>query len=60
MEGDELGDVDVARGLASAVAGAELYLYPGNGHLFADQSSGDYDPDAARLLLERVLAFLGS
>jgi dienelactone hydrolase len=39
-------------------ANAELFLYPGDGHLFADSSVSDYDPQAAALLNERVLAFL--
>ncbi len=37
---------------------AQRFLYPGEEHLFADSSLPAYDPDAARLLTERVLAFL--
>jgi dienelactone hydrolase len=37
---------------------AEVFLYPGDRHLFADSSRGDYDEEAAALLKERVLAFL--
>jgi dienelactone hydrolase len=37
---------------------AELFLYPGKEHLFADSSVSDYDADAAALLMERVRAFL--
>ncbi|WP_433557316.1 hypothetical protein ACQPWY_36760 [Pseudonocardia xinjiangensis] len=37
---------------------AELFLYPGDSHLFADSSLAGYDPDAAALVRERVLAFL--
>jgi dienelactone hydrolase len=37
---------------------AELFLYPGDRHLFADNSLPDYDEDAAAVLRERVLAFL--
>jgi dienelactone hydrolase len=33
-------------------------LYPGDRHLFADNSVSDYDPEAASLLMERVLSFL--
>lgn len=40
------------------IPGAELFLYPGAGHLFADESLPDYDREASELLLERVLAFL--
>jgi dienelactone hydrolase len=58
MEGDELGDVDVARELAGTIEGAELFLYPGDRHLFSDESLPDYDEGAAALLRERVLGFL--
>lgn len=61
MEQDEFaleGDLDAARGLDATVDGAELFLYPGDRHLFADSSLADYDEAAARLLTERVLAFL--
>ena len=37
---------------------AELFIYPGSGHLFADPDSGDYDEQAAGLLKKRTLAFL--
>lgn len=57
MEGDEWVDLDVARELAGS-AGGELFVYPGNGHLFADEDSPDYEPDLAALLKGRVLAFL--
>lgn len=39
-------------------AGAELYLYPGNRHLFADESSPDYEGQSAAALHERVRAFV--
>jgi dienelactone hydrolase len=39
-------------------AGAEVFVYPGAAHLFADSSLPDYDPAAAALLLERSLEFL--
>jgi dienelactone hydrolase len=58
MEDDELGDVDVARELAESIDGAELFLYPGDRHLFADKSLPDYDEGAATLLKQRVLSFL--
>jgi dienelactone hydrolase len=61
MEGDEwaLEDLPAARELVGSVDGAELFLYPGDKHLFADSSLSDYDAQAATLLKERVLAFLG-
>jgi len=61
-EGDEFFDEDLpaARELAAAVPGAELFVYPGDQHLFADSSLDAYDPEAAALLMERVQAFLAS
>ncbi|HXZ56272.1 MAG TPA: dienelactone hydrolase family protein, partial [Gaiellaceae bacterium] len=60
MEADEwaLEDLPAARELVESVDGAELFLYPGDGHLFADSSLPDYDERAATLLLERVRRFL--
>jgi dienelactone hydrolase len=62
MDADELfageGDLDAARALVEAAPGAELFLYPGNRHLFADGSLPSYDEQAAVLLTERVLSFL--
>jgi dienelactone hydrolase len=52
------GDIDAARALVASAADAELFLYPGNGHLFADNSLPDYEPGAAALLRDRVLKFL--
>ena len=53
------GDIDAARALvASAPDAAELVLYPGNGHLFADPTLADFDGPAADLLTSRVLSFL--
>jgi len=59
MENDPwfLEDVAAAKELA-ALAGGELFLYPGDKHLFADSSLADYDQPAARLLMLRVLGFL--
>ena len=51
-------DLDAARELARTVPDAELFLYPGDKHLFADSSVPDYDEPAAALLRQRVLAFL--
>ena len=58
--GDEffLEDIDAARALVDSSDRAELFLYPGTEHLFADSSLPSYDPEAAALLTERVLAFL--
>jgi len=51
-------DSDAARALADQAKDAELFLYPGEQHLFADSSLPSYDPDAAALLTVRVLDFL--
>jgi dienelactone hydrolase len=59
MADDELGDVEIARTLAETIPEAELFLYPGERHLFADRGLADYDADAARLLAQRALRFLG-
>ncbi|HEY6960284.1 MAG TPA: dienelactone hydrolase family protein [Gaiellaceae bacterium] len=59
-EADEffLEDLGAARALVETTDDAELFLYPGDEHLFADSSLPAYDEAAAKLLLERVLAFL--
>jgi dienelactone hydrolase len=61
MEADEWaleGDLDAARELDETVESAELFLYPGDRHLFADDSLPDYDESAATLLKQRVRSFL--
>lgn len=50
-EGDE--DVEIMQGLAESVPGAELFLYPGPDHLFAE-----HDDQQRELLVRRVSAFL--
>jgi dienelactone hydrolase len=59
MEDDQWAqeDLPAARALAET-PGAELFLYPGDKHLFADDSTSDYDEHCASLLRERVHAFL--
>ncbi|BDP42069.1 dienelactone hydrolase [Deinococcus aetherius] len=51
-------DAEAARSLVESVRGAELFLYPGNQHLFTDRSLPAYDAGATALLLQRVEAFL--
>jgi dienelactone hydrolase len=51
-------DLPAAEALVEEVEGAELFLYPGSTHLFADSSLEDYDEQAAGLLMERTKAFL--
>src|ERR687898_1291390 len=60
MEDDEWSaeDLPAARELVETIEGAELFLYPGDRHLFADNSLPDYDEGAATLLKQRVLGFL--
>lgn len=60
MEDDELGDVDDARDVAATVEEAELFLYPGDAHLFTDSSLAAYDESATALVIERMLAFLAT
>lgn len=52
------GDIDAARELVSLVPDAELFIYPGDAHLFADSSLPQYDAAAADLLTSRVLGLL--
>ena len=54
-----LEDLEAAQALVDSTDRAELFLYPGEEHLFADSSLPAYDAGAAALLMERVLAFLG-
>jgi len=54
------GDIDAARELVEIVGPelAELFVYPGDSHLFTDSSLSSYDPDATALVVERSRAFL--
>ena len=52
------GDLDAARALVEEADDAELFLYPGDQHLFADTSLPSYDAEAAALMTKRVLDFL--
>lgn len=65
MDGDPFfaedgGDLDAARALVESTEHAELFLHPGQQHLFADSSLGSYDEEAAAVLMRRVLDFLAS
>ncbi|WP_279329101.1 dienelactone hydrolase family protein [Streptomyces sp. OS603R] len=53
-------DAEAARALVAESSDAELFLYPGDRHLFADASLASYDPDAAELLTRRAVEFLGA
>ncbi|WP_407569484.1 dienelactone hydrolase family protein [Deinococcus altitudinis] len=52
------GDLDAARALVASTEQAELFLYSGDQHYFADSSLPSYDAAAATLLTRRVLDFL--
>jgi dienelactone hydrolase len=52
------GDLDAAREIVASTDQAELFLYPGSAHYFADASLPSYDAEAAALLTQRVLGFL--
>ena len=52
------GDIDAARALVDEAEDAELFVYPGDRHLFADGSLSSYDAEATALLTQRVLDFL--
>lgn len=53
-------DLEFAEQLADSSPAAELSLYSGTAHLFADSSLASYDREAAELLLERSLSFLAA
>ena len=60
-EGDERYEPDTVAAfidVARQTSRAELVLYPGSAHLFADSSLTTYEPGSADLLVERTLAFL--
>ena len=54
------GDIDAARELVETVGPelAELFVYPGDQHLFADSSLSSYDAGAAALVVQRSREFL--
>lgn len=54
------GDIDAARALVEAADEAELFLYPGDQHYFADSSLPSYDAEASAFLMQRVLDFLAA
>lgn len=54
------GDIEAARELVGHADDGELFLYPGDRHLFVDSSLESYDADAAALVTKRVLDFLAT
>ena len=60
-EGDEFYEAEVVDEFVRTVAAAgsaELFLYPGSHHLFADSSLPSYQPESAEQVLAHTLAFL--
>jgi len=62
MEGDPFfgleGDLDAGRELVSSIDDGELFVYPGDVHLFTDSSLPGHDPAATRLVVDRALGLL--
>jgi dienelactone hydrolase len=62
MDRDEFfageGDLDHAKALAASREDVELFIYPGDSHLFEDRALPSYDAMATALLNDRVLDFL--
>ena len=54
------GDIDAARELVGTVGSdlGELFVYPGDRHLFTDSSLPSYDADAAAQVVQRSREFL--
>lgn len=52
------GDIEAARAIEASSPDADLFLYGGDEHLFADSSLASYEPEAAALLLRRIVEFL--
>jgi dienelactone hydrolase len=57
-EGDPWREKEVDEAFSAKVPGAELFVYEGDTHLFADPSTDDFDATAAAMAMERVQAFL--
>ena len=52
------GDIEAAREIVATADDAQLFLYPGDQHYFADSSLPSYDPVAGALATKRVLELL--
>lgn len=59
-EVDPWREPDAEEEFLATVPGAELFVYPVTGHLFAEPGHPDFDAAAAALATERVLAFLAA
>lgn len=56
----EGGDLEAAQALVDATEQGELFLYPGDAHLFSDSSLPSFDPGATQLMTSRILDFLSA
>jgi dienelactone hydrolase len=56
----EEGDLEAAQELVASTEDAELFLYAGDQHYFADPRLPSYDAAAAELLTRRALDFLAA
>ena len=54
------GDLEPAQAFVAGHDEVELFLYPGDGHLFTDSSLDVHDEGATRLVLERTLSLLAA
>jgi dienelactone hydrolase len=52
------GDVEFARTVVAQANQGELFLYPGNTHLFVDSDLPGHDAEATALAVKRMLDFL--
>ena len=52
------GDVEFARSVVAQANQGELFLYPGNAHLFVDSELPGHDAEATALAVKRILGFL--
>lgn len=52
------GDLEAAHELVASTPDAELFVYPGDQHYFADSTLPSYRAEPAELLMGRVLALL--
>ncbi|WP_129337806.1 dienelactone hydrolase family protein [Cellulomonas endophytica] len=59
-EVDPWREPEVEAEFVATVPGAELFVYPVTGHLFAEAGHPDHDPGAAALVTRRVLGLLAS
>ena len=57
VDDDAWNDMDEVKTLI-AQSGGQLLVYPGTGHLVADSSHPDYDPEIAEEMLLQTLSFL--